>query len=190
MSSKKIYTGLSWFAIIATPLAPVFFFGHKIYLAISGFDVWGHWLIATGVGILSAIGLELIGILAGHACIEYVKQKQLIPASLAGVILLVYTAIGIYELQGTIGPVLYLMLIRTPNLLAFSSASRTSVNPLLGFCSAISSPTKSFPLFCPLNVHHCPSILSEKLPFPPQKLSHVLFSVLSPLPLLKLARRP
>lgn len=109
MNSKTIYTFLSWFAIVATPLAPVFFFGHKIYIAISGFEFWGHWFIATTVGILSAIGLELIGILAGHACIEYIKQKQVFPALLAGVILLAYTGIGIYELQGTIGAVLYLI---------------------------------------------------------------------------------
>lgn len=102
-----IYQILGWLAVLFTPVAPAFFFGWRVYSA-----VWEmtqlNWL-ALVVGLCAAIGLEAIGIFAGHTAVDAWQAKQWGPAVVASIILLVYVVIGVWELQGTIGMVMFLI---------------------------------------------------------------------------------
>ena len=55
MNYRNPYTVLGWIAMLAVPLAPVFFFAWDVYKEVLGRA--NYWLLAAGVGLGSAIGL-------------------------------------------------------------------------------------------------------------------------------------
>lgn len=102
-----IYQILGWLAVLFTPVAPAFFFGWRVYSAVVEMTQI-HW-VALGVGLCAAIGLEAIGIFAGHTAVDAWRAKQWGSATVATVILGIYVVIGVWELQGTIGMVMFLI---------------------------------------------------------------------------------
>ena len=103
----NLYTILGWIATIAVPISPVFFFGWEVYKQVLTRS--SSWLLAGGVGLVSAIGLEIVGILAGHLAMEFWRAGRMNRAYLAGGIMAIYVLIGVIELWGTIGVVMFLI---------------------------------------------------------------------------------
>lgn len=101
------YSFLSSVSILTVPLAPVFFFGWQVHTEVltTSQSLW----LSVPVGLLSAIGLEIIGILAGHLAMEFWRSGNMSRAYLSGVVMLVYVAIGFWELRGTIGAVMFII---------------------------------------------------------------------------------
>lgn len=102
------YTLIGWAATVAVPIAPAFFFGWRIYTEIQA-QTSGLWYLAIPVAALSAFGLEATGILAGHLLTTFATHKHLGRATLSGLILLAYSAIGINELKGSAGAIMFLI---------------------------------------------------------------------------------
>lgn len=103
----NLYTILGWIATVAVPISPVFFFGWEVYKQVLTRS--SSWLLAGGVGLVSAIGLEIVGILAGHLAMEFWRSGRMNRAYLAAGIMAIYVLIGIVELWGTIGVVMFLI---------------------------------------------------------------------------------
>lgn len=103
----KGYSYLSTLAILTVPLAPVFFFGWQVHTEVltTSQSLW----LSVPVGLLSAIGLEVIGILAGHLAMEFWRSGNMQRAYLSGVVMAVYVVIGFWELRGTIGAVMFII---------------------------------------------------------------------------------
>lgn len=101
------YSFLSSIAILTVPLAPVFFFGWQVHTEVlaTSQSLW----LSIPVGLLSAIGLEIIGILAGHLAMEFWRSGNMQRAYLSGAVMLVYVVIGVWELWGTIGAVMFII---------------------------------------------------------------------------------
>lgn len=104
---KNPYTLLSTLAILTVPLAPVFFFGWQVHTEVYATSQ-SYWLSAP-VGLLSAIGLEIIGILAGHLAMEFWRSGNMGRAYLSGGVMSIYVVIGVWELWGTIGAVMFVI---------------------------------------------------------------------------------
>lgn len=104
---KNPYTILGWLAIVAVPISPVFFFGWKVHTEVFATSQ-SLWLSAP-VGLLSAIGLEIIGILAGHLAMEFWRSGNMSRAYVAAGIMGVYVIIGVWELWGTVGAVMFII---------------------------------------------------------------------------------
>lgn len=94
------YDYLQLAALFITPVAPAFAFGWGVYSF--AMELSNFWLLAIPVGVSGAIGLEVMGIFAGHVMLEAWRQKQTRSTLLALIALVIYMSIGIYELQGTI----------------------------------------------------------------------------------------
>ncbi len=107
MNYRNPYTVLGWIAIVAVPIAPVFFFAWDVYKEVLGRA--NYWLLAAGVGLVSAIGLELVGVLAGHLAMEFWRTGNTQRAILSGGIMGVYVLIGVVQLWGTIGMVMFII---------------------------------------------------------------------------------
>lgn len=103
----NLYTLLGWIATIAVPISPVFFFGWEVYKQVLTRS--SYWLLAGGVGLVSAIGLEIVGILAGHLTMEFWRAGKMNRAYLAGGIMAIYVLIGVIELWGNIGAIMFLI---------------------------------------------------------------------------------
>ena len=93
--------------MLAVPLAPVFFSAWDVYKEVLGRA--NYWLLAAGVGLVSAIGLELVGVLAGHLAMEFWRTGNTQRAILSGGIMGVYVLIGVVQLWGTIGMVMFII---------------------------------------------------------------------------------
>ena len=119
------YSFLSILAMVLVPLAPVFFFGHAVYLAVLQLPAPG-W-VATAVGLAGAVGLELVGILAGHVTNAAWLQQDRGRAIIGGAILITYVAIGVAELWGTIGAVMFLIAPLVYLLAALQDGLKTAV---------------------------------------------------------------
>lgn len=102
------YTTLGWLATIAVPIAPAFFFGWSVYTEIQT-QTNGHTWLAVPIGSLSAFGLEVTGILAGHMLVEFWQRQSYGRAAIAAIILLIYTSLGVIHLQGTVGAIMFLI---------------------------------------------------------------------------------
>lgn len=105
--NRNPYTYLGWLAIVAVPIAPVFFFAWDVYQEV--LTRANYWLLAAGVGLVSAIGLELVGVLAGHLAMEFWRTGNTQRAILSGGIMGVYVLIGVIQLWGTIGMVMFII---------------------------------------------------------------------------------
>ena len=95
----NFYTILGYVAVWSVPIAPVAFFSLHIYDSLA--PRLGYYAIA--VGVIGALGFELIGILNGHAMVTFYSQKRYNFAAIAALLLLSYVAIGLYELGFAIG---------------------------------------------------------------------------------------
>jgi hypothetical protein len=100
----NFYTILGYVAVWSVPIAPVAFFSLHIYDSLS--PRLGYYAIA--VGVVGALGFELIGILNGHAMVTFYSQKRYNFAAIAAILLLSYVAIGLYELGFAIGGLMIL----------------------------------------------------------------------------------
>ena len=104
--SISLYTVIGWLGMVAVPIAPAFFFAWRIYS--EAITLTQRPWLAIPVAIFSAIGLEIVGIYAGHVGMQY-HQRADRRWWLAAGIMLIYVAIGVYELRGTIGMVMFLI---------------------------------------------------------------------------------
>lgn len=102
-----IYNILGWLAMIAVPVSPAMFFGWKAYDALMVLTATG-WLAVPG-GVLTAFGLETVGIFAGHTAIDAYRRNDR-RWKLAALIMLVYVVIGTLELwSNSIGRVTFII---------------------------------------------------------------------------------
>ena len=90
MNKNSIYDYLGWIAVVAVPIAPVFFFAHKIYNV--ALTMAGSFWLSLSVGVISAIGLEIVGIYAGHTAMEFWRRGDNTRAAISGAIMLAYVA--------------------------------------------------------------------------------------------------
>lgn len=128
------YSAMGWIGIFTVPLAPAFFFAWDIFTEVMG-KTGGIVALAVAVAIAAAVGLEVVGILAGHNAIEFWKRKERESAIAAGVIMVCYTAIGMYQLRGTTGaimflvaPMVYILVALRHNLGEEKTAEKQQVN--------------------------------------------------------------
>lgn len=120
------YDYLSLVAMIAVPLAPAFFFGHAVYTAVVSLPA-AAWIAVT-VGVMAALGLELVGILAGHVANTAWRLGDYGRAVLGGLIMAVYVVIGVVELWGSIGAVMFLIAPLVYLLAALQDGLHTAVS--------------------------------------------------------------
>lgn len=121
---RDIYTIIGWGAMVAVPLAPAFFFGWEIYTAV--LDMTAIAWLAVPVAVVSAAGLETVGIFAGHVGMAYHERSDR-RWWLAATIMMIYVAIGVYELRGTIGMVMFLIAPLVYVLMALHHGLETAV---------------------------------------------------------------
>jgi len=136
---KNAYTFLGWLAMVLTPVGAVIFFGWRVYTAVNA-ETGTAWL-AIPAGIAAAVGLEMVGIFAGHMSMELWQRKDG-RAWLAVGIMAVYVAIGVVELRGTIGMVMFLI----APLVYVLVGLRQSVDEEKGKETAVSSKRLDFQL--------------------------------------------
>lgn len=114
---KSMYNYLGWAAMLSVPLAPAFFFGFEFFKDVySQIYAWTpNVLVATIpsliIGLVSAAGLEFVGILSGHNAIRFWERKELNQAVICAIILVSYVALGIVGLENiwTKGVVMFLV---------------------------------------------------------------------------------
>lgn len=117
MMKRDWYSILGWGAMIAVPIAPAFYFGFEF-----ASDVYGRvlawpapWPVALAVGVLiggvSAVGLELVGILSGHNAIRFLARRESERAAVCAIILVAYVGLGIAGLESLLakGVVMFLV---------------------------------------------------------------------------------
>lgn len=110
------YQKLATVAVFAVPVAPAVFLGLRLFAqgrqeatamfpgsAMSAVLV----LLALAAG-LTAVGLELVGILSGHITAKLFQRKDR-RWLLTGAALIAYTALGWYALRGTVGAFAFLI---------------------------------------------------------------------------------
>lgn len=90
---------LSMIARILTPLAMVVFLAHEISQTLPT-ESWWYWLMLAGAA-CTAVGIEIVGILAGHTMEGFWRMGDPGRAVLAFLLLLTYTAVAVYILRGT-----------------------------------------------------------------------------------------
>lgn len=102
MTNNRFFDILGWLAIIATPVAPAYFFGEAVAHTIT--NLW----LGILVGIAAAIGLESIGIFAGHTAVDAFRIGRTKEGIVATIVLLAYVGLGAYKLEG-FGRIMFLM---------------------------------------------------------------------------------
>lgn len=100
-----IYNILSLTAPIFVPIAPVIFFGWKVYTAVQ--EMTQSLWLSIPAGALTALGLEAVGILAGHVGMVAWRRGDNRTAVIAAVIMALYVGIGSWELRGSVGMVVF-----------------------------------------------------------------------------------
>ena len=103
--------------MLAVPVAPAFFFGFSI-----GQEVYGQVLSLTQItlaaalaaiviGLFSAAGLELVGIMSGHLAVKLWGQEKPIKAAICALIMVAYVGLGISGLESLLqkGVVMFLI---------------------------------------------------------------------------------
>lgn len=103
-----MYKIIGYAAIFFTPLAPSTFFGWRVYSVVDEMTS-GLWWLAIGAAVASVIGLEAVGIFAGHTTLDAFRLGKYEAALFSAVVMIAYVAIGVYELWGTIGAIIFLI---------------------------------------------------------------------------------
>lgn len=88
---------LSTVARIITPLAMVVFLAYEINQSMAVTGWWSTALLVGAIG--TAIGIEIVGMLAGHALEGFWRLGDKNRTVLSSVLLLIYTAVAIYILR-------------------------------------------------------------------------------------------
>lgn len=113
---------LSTVARIITPLAMVVFLAYEINRSMA---VDGYWAVALLIGAIgTAVGIEIVGILAGHALEGFYYLGDKNRATLSFVLLIAYTVTAVYILRKNeamvlvpiIAAIVYLLASLTTNL--------------------------------------------------------------------------
>jgi hypothetical protein len=89
-----------------TPAAAAIFFGWKIYTAALTLTGSERWAIAAGVA--TAVALETVGILAGHVGSEFWRRGDK-RWRVAALVMALYVAVGMWELWGTPGMLVFVL---------------------------------------------------------------------------------
>lgn len=100
------YRVLGFLAMVCVPSAAITFFGWRVYT--ETMEMTGAAWLAVPVGIATGTGLELVGIYAGIVASRLWEDKNPLWRVAAGIMVL-YVAVGMYELRGTIGMVVFLI---------------------------------------------------------------------------------
>jgi len=102
-----IYSIIGTVAMFLTPLAASIAFGWRVYSEV--FKSTDESIFLAGVaGIGAAVGLEAVGMLAGHVATDYQSRNDW-RWVIAGAILLLYTYIGWDELRGSVTAVIFII---------------------------------------------------------------------------------
>ena len=95
------YDAITYGAIFAVPIAPAFWFGWTVGTAVfatvytsTSFAELAVFA-ALIVGVVSAFGLESVGIVSGHVVVQSLERGDKFPALVSGVILAAYVGLGI-----------------------------------------------------------------------------------------------
>lgn len=126
--NKTIFAVIGWLSIIATPVAPAFFFGQAVASTIEA-----AWL-GNIVGAFAAIGLEGIGIFAGHTAVKSFRLGLKKEGMVATAVLIAYVVLGAYKLEGFgrimffMAPLGYLILGLHDSIIVFEEQSIASGN--------------------------------------------------------------
>lgn len=126
--NKIIFTIIGWLSIIATPVAPAYFFGAAVASTIE--TAW----LGNIVGTFAAIGLEGIGIFAGHTAVKSFRLGLTKEGLVATAVLIAYVVLGAYKLEGFgrimffMAPLGYLILGLHDSIIVFEEQSIASEN--------------------------------------------------------------
>lgn len=97
--NNRIYDAATLAAVTLTPLAPAVFFGSAVYAAAAEF-VPAPALAAAGA-IATALGWELVGVLAGHVTLGLLRQGNRLWVG-GALILAAYAGLGAWSLPGVL----------------------------------------------------------------------------------------
>lgn len=126
--NKTIFTIIGWLSIIATPVAPAYFFGAAVASTIE--TAW----LGNIVGTFAAIGLEGIGIFAGHTAVKSFRLGLTKEGLVATAVLIAYVVLGAYKLEGFgrimffMAPLGYLILGLHDSIIVYEEKSIASEN--------------------------------------------------------------
>jgi multisubunit Na+/H+ antiporter MnhG subunit len=93
MTGNIITAFISRLAPFVVPLAPAFFFAHSIYG--QALSITSDQGISLALGVIAAVGLEIVGIMAAHRAVDFYSRGERDKARAAAVITAVYLLIGI-----------------------------------------------------------------------------------------------
>lgn len=93
MMGNIITAGISRLAPFVVPLAPAFFFAHSIYGQVLAMTA--DQRLALALGLIAAMGLEIVGIMAAHQAVDFYSKGESGKAKTAVAITAVYLCIGI-----------------------------------------------------------------------------------------------
>ncbi len=114
--NSKVYNRLAVIAVFSVPIAPAVFLGLRLFaqgkaesmeMLGGGSGSWVLLLLALAAGI-TAVGLELVGIISGHVTAK-LFQRQDRRWVLSALALVVYTCLGFFALWGTVGAIAFLI---------------------------------------------------------------------------------
>jgi len=97
--NTRFYDAATVAAVTLTPIAPAVFFGSAVYTAAVAFVPMPALAVAGAVA--TALGWELVGILAGHITLALLRQSSRFWL-LGALALVVYAVLGAWELPGVL----------------------------------------------------------------------------------------
>ncbi len=132
---------LSTVARIITPLAMVVFLAYEINRSMT---VTGAWAVALLIGAIgTAVGIEIVGILAGHALEGFWRIGDQYRAALSFILLIAYTGTAVYILRNNSAMVLVPVIAAIVYLLA---SLTTSLEMTVSQHEAITAVSSAFDL--------------------------------------------
>lgn len=100
-----MYQLLSYLGLATVPLAAGIAFSWRVGVEI--YAQTSNVVLAVIAGASAGIGLETVGILAGHVLLSYYRAANWILFAVAVLTMIAYVLVGAHELAGTIGETLY-----------------------------------------------------------------------------------
>ena len=97
--NTRFYDTLTLAAVTLTPLAPAVFFGSAVYTAAVAFVPTA--VLAAAGAVATAVGWELVGVLAGHVTLGLLRQSNRLWIG-GALILLAYAVLGAWALPGVL----------------------------------------------------------------------------------------
>lgn len=97
--NARFYDAATVAAVTLTPIAPAVFFGSAVYSAAADFVPMPALAVAGAIA--TALGWELVGILAGHVTLALLRQQNRFWL-LGALTLAVYAGLGAWELPGVL----------------------------------------------------------------------------------------